>query len=308
MDAKQQADSAEQHRLHKPGVVGSSPTAAISPGVEWNYADAKTYHGYRRVNASRLKSLHSSALVYAEEYVHGTAPNKESDALRWGTLVHLWAEQWPNFSADTLAVAEPSMVTATGSLSAAKSKEWVASLREDQFPVTPVEEQRFWRQVAQIENNPAAVELFEASPERLREFNLLFEWLGVECKCRIDGATPDCIYDIKTTRDAHPPSQFGRSAANWHYHIQAAFYLHAAKLAGWKHHSPKFIVTSNVYPFHCSVMHFPEEVLAHADELCESLLQELTLRQRLNWWTPRDYGTSVEIPARFFGLTGGNRW
>lgn len=295
-------------RLHKPGVAGSSPAAA-TPLVELNYHDAKTYHGWQRVNASRLKSLHNSPLVYAEEYVHGTAPAKESDALRWGTLIHLWAEQWPNFQEDTLAIAEPSLVTATGSLSATKSKEWRASLREDQIAVTPVEAERFRRQTDGILRNPAAVELLENSPQKLREFNLLFEWLGHQCKCRIDGATDSTIYDIKTTRDAHPPSQFPRSAANWSYHIQGAFYLHAAKLAGWRHHSPRFIVTSTVHPFHCSVMYLPESVLRHGHELCEQLLKQLSLRQTLNWWTPADYGTAVEMPARFFGVSdGGKPW
>ena len=50
---------------------------------------------------------------------------------------------------------------------------------------------------------------------------------GLQCKGRIDVLNPEylCIADLKTTECAEPKSFMSKSAFNYHYHRQMAFYL-----------------------------------------------------------------------------------
>jgi len=53
-------------------------------------------------------------------------------------------------------------------------------------------------------------------------------WIDPEtevlCKCRPDWLIPGAIVDVKSTEDASAEA-FMRSAYNWQYHLQAAFYM-----------------------------------------------------------------------------------
>jgi hypothetical protein len=60
---------------------------------------------------------------------------------------------------------------------------------------------------------------------------LSFEFEGVNCRCKPDWVSLDhaLILDVKTTQDASPAG-FARSAADYGYYRQAAFYRHAIEL------------------------------------------------------------------------------
>lgn len=62
------------------------------------------------------------------------------------------------------------------------------------------------------------------------------EQTGVLCKARLDLIDPNgsigcCIIDLKTTEDARKES-FEKSAFNYRYHVQAAYYLHGLNQLG----------------------------------------------------------------------------
>jgi len=82
----------EQHRLHKPGVAGSSPAAATcNDSVQICHTPAHIYHGWReRISASQLKALALSPVEYYHRHIEGAIPPKTSAAMEFGTLLHLW--------------------------------------------------------------------------------------------------------------------------------------------------------------------------------------------------------------------------
>jgi len=262
-----------------------------------SYEDDKTYRAWPEKNASKLKTLAHSPISYHAEYAAEQRTPKSSDALEWGTAMHLWHERWPQPHEEYVEVAPASITTAAGGWTKSAA-EWKASLPPDKLPLTRPMYHRLKKQTQQILENAAAVDLLNARTKT--EFNVRWSWGKHRCKGRFDGGTDDVIYDLKTTRDMYPAQQFGRSAAQWFYHIQAAFYLNGAMKAGWPDHEPQFIVTSNLAPYHCSVMTIPREVLTETEEWCLRLMDELDQRHLLDWWHPADYGKIVRIPTHYF--------
>lgn len=253
--------------------------------------------------------MDESSLGFYYRFEQRSAPPKDSPALRYGTLLHLWGELGPDTFWQRVAEAPAAAVTATGQLGKA-AEDWLASLGPDAIPVSPADLAKLRPQTDQILANPKAKELLDASTEKTREFNVKFWWDKHACRCRVDGATqgmtPDCWFDLKTTSDIDPAKTFGSACANWRYDIQSAFYQRAARELGWAEHRLHFIATSTVYPHLCAVMVLPWSVLRQATARISDLLSELEQRRRLNWWTPREYGEVIEISPRYFNR--GSRW
>lgn len=262
-----------------------------------SYEDDATYRAWPEINASRLKTLAHSPISYYEQYVAEQRVIKSSDALEWGTAIHTWHERWPTPIDEYVEVAPASCTTAAGGWTKAAA-DWKKDLPADKVPLTVPMLARLRKQTQQILENAAAVDLLNS--RTMCEFNVRWSWGKHRCKGRFDGANDALIYDLKTTRDMYPAKQFGSSAATWFYDIQAAFYLYGAVQAGWPEHEPQFIVTSNMAPYHCTVMKIPQEVLVQTTDWCLELMDELQQRELLDWWHPEDYGRVVEIPARHF--------
>lgn len=286
------------HRLHKPGVAGSSPAAAIV------HEASEIYFARPDTSASNLKALDESPRAYYRTVVQKTAPAKESPAFRYGHLLHQWHELtaevfWPRAKK---CPAEHS--TAAGGFT--KSADgWIADLPADAIPICAADYEKLEQQTEQILENPAAVELIEGSTPERREFVILFDWDGEPCRGRMDGATdpllPDgCLYDLKTTSDKNPALTFHRSCKEFKYDLQAAFYQHASVLAGWPPNRLRFIATSTVFPFHCEVMTLPDIAIKQATARISELIAELRMRRSLDWWAPRTSGKVIEMPARYF--------
>lgn len=291
-------------RLHKPVVVGSSPTAAseeknesVDPsqygdGVHVCHTEASVYHGWPEPSASHLKALASSPIEYYERFVEKTSLFEESAAMAYGTLLHLWAEVgeesfWPR-------VVEPDTkyVTATGALNAA-GREWAKDQDEGAIVISPADRKKLWAQTRQILANSASAELLDSAVDM--EFNVRWSMFGYRARCRCDGATPSVWYDLKTTREKYPLATFHRAVKDFHYDIQAAVYLSAALAIGYEPHSMRFICTSTTYPYVCEVVWLPESVVAKATEQCKVLLEELAARKETNHWLPATYGVAHEL-------------
>ena len=290
-------------RLHKPGVAGSSPAAAISP---ISFEPAPVYfdgEGWRdRTNCSSLKELDGSPVGFYRRYVLKDAPAKDHPALTFGTLLHKWGELLDGLDAspfwDRVHIAPAECVTATGQFGKA-SAEWLASLPPDAIPVSPADYAKLRAQTDQILANRAAAEILANATHK--EFNVAFDIEGHLCKCRVDLATEDGFADFKTTRDVEPADTFHYACRDFKYDLQAAFYCcYGGVAAGWPRHSMKFIATSTTYPHHCAVMTLPQVVLREAEQRIYALVKELEKRRALDWWTPAYYGQVIEMPARFF--------
>ena len=280
----------QRDRLHKPGVAGSSPAAAIT------HCPAEEYHSWPQISCSQLKDLASSPLGFYLRHVAKTAPPKTSDALSYGTLLHAWAELGEKPFWGRVSVAPADLVTATGQLGRA-AQQWLAEQPADAIPLSPSQREQLWQQTRQILANTAARELLEQAIDR--EFNVTWKWHGHEMRCRCDGATEAVWFDLKTTREAEPLRTFWRSVSDWGYDLQSAVYEAAAVAAGWPEHRLRFIVTSNTFPHHCSVVYLPATVVERGRKRALRLLADL--RQRMEWgsWLPADYGSvsELECPA-----------
>lgn len=272
-----------------------------SPSI--THEPAHEYHGWPETSASQLKELATSPRAYHQRFVLKNAPVKESASLSYGTLLHLWHEVGPETFWKRAIIAPPDAVTATGTFGKSAA-EWLATLPKDALPISPADAAKLRPQTDEILENPASAELIAQRVDS--EFNIKFTRNGHACRCRVDGATAEVFYDLKTTRAVDPASTFDWECKEWKYHLQAALYGMAAVSAGWPKKPMRFIATSNMHPYHCAVMVLPAEVMKMAEKQVDELLRELDQRRALDWWTPRGYGEVIEMPSRAF--TKGRGW
>ena len=298
------------HRLHKPGVGGSSPPAATSDRpapvtrgrAVIHRVPATEYFGWPQTSASDLKDFNSSPLGYYERKVLGQGTRKQTPALKHGENLHLWHELGESRFWDAIEVAPDSYLTATGNLSK-KGEDWLAGLEPGRIGLTAVDREKLWKQTRQILANPAAKQLIDARVDA--EFCVTWDWEGHAMRCRIDGATPEVFYDLKTTSDTTPLKTFWRSVLEYQYDLQAAVYESAAEAADWPLHSLHFLVTQNAPPHACHVVTLPLSVTARARDRALRLLNDLQYRRDWDSWLPTDYGTVVELECPAF-MKGGS--
>ena len=269
----------EEHRLHKPGVAGSSPAAATS--VQICHTPAKVYHGWPETSCSQLKALRESPLGFYWRHVRRIAPPKSSEALAYGSLLHLWAELGDAEFWKRVVLPPDSLVTAAGALSA-KGREWLATLLEDQIAVCPADESKLRDQTQALLANPEVQRIIADTVDA--EFNIRWSMGGHAVRCRVDGATPAFFFDWKTTRDAAPERTWFRSVLDYGYHLQSAMYGDAALAIGYPAHRMRFIVTSTVWPYECFVCVLPERLIEKGRRECLRLLSELQTRMEWDCW------------------------
>jgi len=283
-----------------------SPVRSRSPAlferragfISLSYEPAEEYHLWPEISCSNLKEFGSSPLAYYQRTELKIAPARESEALAFGSLLHLWAELTPPVFFNRVETAPESCLTATGALSPKAAAKWKADLPPDAIPVSPSDFSKLIRQTAQILANPAAASLLANSIDR--EFNVRFMWEGHPMRSRIDGATEDGCYDLKTTRDADPRKSSWSAVRSWGYDLQSAIYQQAAHCCGWPEHRLTFIVTSTVWPHHCCVGVLPQRVIARARTRALSLLADLQQRKEWGSWNPADYGQVIEFDCPNF--------
>lgn len=290
----------EIHRLHKPGVTGSSPVAASE--IEIDHEPAEVHHGRPGVSTSQLKLLRESPAAFYDRFISKSPQGGySSDALAYGTLLHLWAEVgerqfWPR-------VVRPvdTLVTAAGAFNA-NGKKWLTTLEPDQIPLAPADEAKLRPQTQRLLGCPAVLEILADVQDV--EFNVQWKWNGHACRGRVDGRTSRFLFDWKSTRDKHPSQQWWRSAMEFGYHLQAAMYQHAGSLAGWPDEPLRFIVTSTVYPYDCCVRWLPQQVVEHGKRECLRLLDELLMRRDFDMWESLDSQSASELYFPAYALKG----
>ena len=283
-----------------------SPVRSRSPAlfprragfISLSYEPAEEYHLWPEISCSNLKEFGSSPLAYYQRTELKIAPARESEALSFGTLLHSWAELTPALFWPRVARAPDSCLTAAGALSPKAAAKWKADLPPDAIPVSPSDFKKLTDQTAQILANPAAAALLANSIDR--EFNIRFMWEGHPMRSRIDGATEEGFYDLKTTRDADPRKSFWSAVRSWGYDLQSAIYQQASYCCGWPEHRLTFIVTSTVWPHHCCVGVLPQRVIARARTRALSLLADLQQRKEWGSWNPADYGQVIEFDCPNF--------
>jgi hypothetical protein len=304
------------HRLHKPGVAGSSPAAATTHSVVQCAGGATIHHGVpeevyfgkewaSRISASDLKEFSTSPFAFYERKILGIAPKRQSKALNYGKRLHSWHELGEDCYWDTLEIVPPEFETAGGGLSK-KGEGWVASLPPGKSPITVAERDQLWKATRLIMGHKAAMRLIRNRVDA--EFCVQWDCNGTPMRSRIDGATEEGFYDLKTTSDEDVRSRWWSSVRLWKYDLQCAVYLDAALAADWKPHDMRFIVSQSMWPYQCHVVWLPSSVVSRARDRMLRLLDDL--RNRMEWdsWMPEDYGEEAELYCPDFMKGESDEW
>lgn len=181
------------------------------------------YHSHPAVSKSHLDQAARSGAHYWSRYIdperevpEPTAAMKLGTALHTAVLEpHLWGEQY--------AVAPEGIDRRFKA-----GKEAWAAFEADAQGKTVLnadDAQRIQRMAAAVHRHPASSFLLDLPGIREASYFWTDPDTGLECKCRPDWHSRDrrIVVDLKSTEDASPRG-FGRSVANYRYHVQANWY------------------------------------------------------------------------------------
>lgn len=105
---------------------------------------------------------------------------------------------------------------------------------------------------------------------------------GIQCKGRLD-ATPGRVLELKTAKDISERG-FGRSAAQFGYVGQIAFYHDALVARGDTPELPIIIAIQTAPPYDCAVYEVQPEQLTAGREFYRGLLRKLVECERSDEW------------------------
>lgn len=111
---------------------------------------------------------------------------------------------------------------------------------------------------------------------------------GLTVQCRIDMLIGRLAYDLKTT--SKPIEDFGRSAFQYGYHIQAGWYMMVCQMAGFPLDGFRFIVTETKSPYR-TVEFIPDSEFLEKGyaQACEAL-RRLQLAFEFDNWNDQTTG------------------
>lgn len=115
---------------------------------------------------------------------------------------------------------------------------------------------------------------------------------GTKCKARLDKLS-SAIIDIKSTRDVSPIA-FGRSAVNYGYGFQLAFYRDGVIVIEDRVPSVKIVAVQNCAPYDVAVYDVPDSVLTRGNAKIEKALELLSECTKSNKWP--GIAPDVEVP------------
>lgn len=297
------------HRLHKPGVAGSSPAAAIlssDESLDQYHADKAWY------SKSQLWDLVSlGPKVFQARHVSCLDNSRAvHPALSRGTLVHEWAEVGADAWWGRVVEIPESALGAGGRRTKATEEFESEALfnRPDAILLKADEAASYRAQFAAILANPVYAELSDATIHR----ELSVRWAddsGLRLKCRPDALTLDCVWDIKTTKEPSPLESFWKSVIDYGYAFQQVHYLAGLQAAGIAVDKFVFLVTSTVPPYACHGVTLPQRLVAKAEAVWRKAILEVRDRLELDHWLPADSGqiTELFVPERYMEERRGYR-
>lgn len=238
--------------MTRPNEPGLYPGVSFEEYLAW---DAVSSHDLMLVRRSPAHLRDAKA-----------APRQPTDAMRMGTAAHAWILQ-PEEAPDLVMVA-PKVDRRTK----AGKQMWAEFLEEagDRTIVNEEEATALAKMAGAVAAAPAAQAVLGAA--KVREASMLWRsWIGAEPSDVWSRGRPDAvsecgglIVDLKTTQDASPDA-FARTAANFNYPLQAAYYIDGLKAAGIA--SPEavisfvFLVVEKTPPYGVAVYTLPEEAI-----------------------------------------------
>lgn len=215
------------------------------PGFYEDIPEANYHADPTSLSVSGAKTLLKAPALYRWRLGHP----ETKDAFDVGSAFHT----------KTLGVGpEIVVVDAASWRSVAASAEREAIRAEGKIPLLPVDDERTTGMAKAVHDNPAAMTWLDGQ----REVSAYCEDpdTGVMRRGRFDCLGDVAIGDLKSTRDASPGA-FAKDAANFRYHMQAAWYLDLAADLGHPALGFAFVVVEKEPPYFVAVYELDDDAL-----------------------------------------------
>lgn len=199
--------------------ITKATTAPSDPGIYSGLSNAD-YHAGPGISKSGLDILAKSPLHFWDRYMSAARQQSaETAAMAFGTAFHT-AVLEPHDFAKWVVLDKVDRRTKDGK-AAAEEAEAKAALQGGRV-ISRADMDIIAAMNTAVWSHPVSEHLETGVPE------LSVYWIdedsGVFCRCRPDWLGSSAVVDLKTTDDASPAG-FMRSAYNYRYWVQAAFYL-----------------------------------------------------------------------------------
>lgn len=119
--------------------------------------------------------------------------------------------------------------------------------------------------------------------------------IGLDIKCRPDSYDPEtgAIFDIKTCQDSSPRA-VEADIRKYSYAIQAAFYLHTLRCAGFKAERFIFVFVEKTAPFAINVTELTRDYVAWAFSAMHKALSDIKTARETNVYET-GYSTGINM-------------
>ena len=242
---------------------------------------AAIYHGTKALSKSGLDQFRKSP-AHFRAWQDGTTKNESSPALEFGTAVHM-------------AILEPQLFALNYTLFTGDRRNkdgkmaYEAVIASGKIPLNQEQWDNITGAAAAVHAHPTAALLVEKIQTEVSCFD---SWNGVKVKARIDGLAKDYIIDVKTTQDASPVA-FGKSCAQFRYHVQAAWYQ---RITGVNRFI--FIAVEKEAPYGVACYELDEQAISLGHIIIEEQLRTYVECEQLNSWPCySSHIQSLSLPA-----------
>lgn len=256
--------------------------------------DAATYHALPYCSNSKLTHLKRSAshlkTALAGEF------NLKSEAIRKGSALDvllLEPIEWPNW---TVFPENFSRGRTDGKLAWAKAANRFGEAHLERHHLRHAEYLDVLAMKNAVLSNTDAREFIEAGGERMNQISIVFRWLDVLFKGRLDRLlfrpSSSIAIDLKTTRDASPEG-FSKIILDRGYHRQAAIYMTGCAILGRPVEAFVIVAVENSAPYNCSVYELSSDFLMLGLAEVKALAKRYKFCVEKDYWP--GYTTGVEV-------------
>ena len=251
----------------------------IPPGAE----TAEQYHSSGAWGSTLIGHFKFSPRL-ANAIRTGVYKPPETAAMRFGRLFHALMDPGSGFADTHRCGPEVDRRTTTWKTAVAEAK-GITLLPKDDWDA-------MHRMADSVRANSVAASLLDGAKH---EVGFRMEHDVIKVQCRADILQRDHIADLKTTTDL---DDFGRSAATFGYHRQAALYRWIVHQACGRRLPFSFIVVENAEPFYrCRVVDLSAEFLEIGWTEVEAALADIVDRTRRDDWLDYRDAEAVVPPA-----------
>ena len=230
------------------------------------------YEEYAEIDAYRSHDLTSVIKCpYSWKY---SGPMKESPALIEGRLQHTLFLELEKF--DEEFVIEPNVDRRTKA-GKAEYEDFKAGIGDR----TPVKQDMFDVCMARREVIKDMVPRETANVE----LTLCFYWHNKPFKSRLDWHDGECVWDLKTARDASPRG-FIRAINTFNSYMQAALYLDACRALGMPGRQFMFLAPEKMHPYPYGIYTLSGEAIEYGRAKNERALKTLLECEKLKEYLP----------------------